>query len=68
MSKKKIKDPHDAVTLLADNLNKLVHPGGQVMRLVMFDNESEAVTRLKRQIAEAIVSTLIKNGFMEDSE
>ncbi len=53
------KDP--AVAALANTLSRIDHPGGQELRLVMFDGASDSV---KTQVAEAIVHFLRRNDFM----
>ena len=58
-------DTDKAAEELATNLNRLPHPDGRIMRMVMFDSESEAVVRLKRDIAESIIAFLVGRGYME---
>jgi hypothetical protein len=55
----KTKDP--AIAALANTLSNIPHPGGQELRLVMFDGASDSV---KTQVAEGIVHFLRKNGHM----
>ncbi|KZM70936.1 hypothetical protein [Nocardia terpenica] len=50
-----------AVLALANTLSTLPHPGGQDLRLVLFDGASDAV---KQKVAEGIIHFLRRNHFM----